>query len=227
VCAFPGVKVIRLGLRTALTAALLVGSTRTALAQTGPPVIRGDAGATIGWLSVRTPASLFYSDDTWQSSLFGTISTGWHWTDNLKSELDFGASTKMRTYRTDPIIVGGRPAYQTTRTTFSRRTLGIAQQYQFSHNAWFHPHVGAGAAITWEKAAAQGDPVFIYDIQGAGFAAPGTAQSGRRTVTVRPFVASGFKAYMTERTFFRSDIRVAFRGGIDEVLLRIGFGVDF
>jgi hypothetical protein len=32
---------------------------------------------------------------------------------------------------------------------------------------------------------------------------------------------------MTERTFFRSDIRMAVRGGPDEVLVRIGFGIDF
>ena len=40
-------------------------------------------------------------------------------------------------------------------------------------------------------------------------------------------MASGLKAYMTERTFFRSDVRMTFRGGPDEVLLRVGFGIDF
>ena len=44
---------------------------------------------------------------------------------------------------------------------------------------------------------------------------------------VRPFVATGFKAYMTQRAFFRSDVRVGVRDGVDEVLLRFGFGVDF
>jgi hypothetical protein len=43
----------------------------------------------------------------------------------------------------------------------------------------------------------------------------------------RPFAGFGFKSYMTPRSFFRSDVKLVFRDGIDEVLLRLGFGVDF
>ena len=32
---------------------------------------------------------------------------------------------------------------------------------------------------------------------------------------------------MTRRAFFTSDTRLMFRSGIDEVLFRFGFGVDF
>jgi hypothetical protein len=32
---------------------------------------------------------------------------------------------------------------------------------------------------------------------------------------------------MTQRAFFRSDLRLVFRNGVDEVLLRFGFGADF
>lgn len=210
----------------AVVTATLVTLGGTALAQ-NRRVIRGDAAATIGWLSVRTPRSLLYNDDAWQRSLFGTASLGWHWTDNLKTEADFGGSTAMRALRTDPVVVAGRQTYQTTRTTFSRRTLGLAQQYQFFHNAWFHPHAAVGAALTWEASAAESDRVFIFDTRGAEVAAAATADARRTTVTIRPFVGAGFKAYMTERGFLRSDVRVAFRGGLDEVLLRIGFGIDF
>jgi hypothetical protein len=220
------VRAFRGFVRVAVVAAVLTGIANPATAQTEPPVIRGDVAATIGWLSIRTPSSTQY-DDNWISSLFGTISGGWHWTDNIKTELDLGAGTKVSAYRTDPITIEGRPTYQTTRTTFSRRTLGIGQQYQFFHNVWFHPHLAAGATVTWERATARGNPIFFFDSRGALFAAPGTVEGPRTSVTVRPFVASGFKAYMTDRAFFRSDIRMTFRGGLDEVLLRIGFGVDF
>ena len=44
---------------------------------------------------------------------------------------------------------------------------------------------------------------------------------------VRPFAELGFKGYMTRWAFFTGDTRVMFRGGIDEVLFRVGFGVDF
>lgn len=189
-------------------------------------MIRGDVAATIGWLSVRTPSSPNY-DDNWHSSLFGAAAAGWHWTDNLKTELDVGGGTKVSAYRTDPIVIDGRPTYQTTRTTFSRRTLGISQQYQFFHNVWFHPHLAAGATFTWERATARGNPIYFYDARGAQFASPETVEGPRTSVRVRPFVASGFKAYMTDRTFFRSDLRLSFRGGPDDALVRVGFGVDF
>ena len=208
--------------------AAVLGVAPSVFAQEPPKTINGDVSATVGWLSANTPASAQYDGNDWASSLFGTASAGWHWTDNLKTEIEFGGSTNMTAYRTDPVTINGRPTYRTTRTTFSRRTLAIAQQYQFFHNVWFHPYLGAGATVTWERAISQGNPVYIYDpLGGAQFTAPGAVEGPRTGATLRPFVASGFKAYMTERTFFRSDIRMAFRGGPDEVLVRIGFGIDF
>jgi hypothetical protein len=212
----------------ALIAAIAGGWARPVLAQSEPRTIRGDIAATVGWLSVDTAAHSVYDNDNWVSSLFGTVEAGWHWTDHIKTEIDFGAGTKATTYRTDPVVIDGRPTYQTTRTTLSRRTLALAPQYQFFHNAWFHPHLGAGATITWEHAILRGDPIFLYDgVSGARPVAPGGFDEPRTSVTLRPFVATGFKAYMNERAFFRTDIRMTFGGRTDEVLLRVGFGVDF
>jgi hypothetical protein len=206
---------------------MLTGSAGQAGAQTDPPVVRGDVAASVGWLAVNTPSTT-YDDRNWVDGFFGAVSAGWHWTDNLKTELDLGASTKASAYRTDPVTINGRLAYQTTRTTSSRRTVGLAQQYQFFHNVWFHPHVAAGATVSWERAVSRGNPISIYDVaRGAQIGAPGTAERTRTNVRIRPFVASGFKAYMTDRVFFRSDIRVAFGGRTDDVLMRVGVGVDF
>jgi hypothetical protein len=211
-----------------LLAAVLAGIAGPAAAQTDPPVIRGDVAASVGWLTVKTQPSTVYDDTNWRDSFLGAVTAGWHWTDNLKIELDLAASTKVSAYRLDATTINGRPAYQTTRTTSSRRTVGLAQQYQFFHNVRFHPHVAAGAVVTWEQATGGGNPIFTYDdIRGAQYGTPGTAEATRTTVAVRPFVASGFKAYMTDRVFFRSDIRVAFRKGTDDVLMRVGIGVDF
>ena len=214
--------------RPVLLAAVLTGVAGPAAAQTDPPVIRGDIAASVGWLAVNTSPSTLYDDNDWVDSFLGAVSAGWHWTDNLKTELDLGASTKVSAYRTDSVTIDGRLTYQTTRTTSSRRTVGLAQQYQFFHNVWFHPHVAAGATVSWERAVARGNPIFFYDpARGAQLGAPGTPERTRTIVTVKPFVASGFKAYMTDRVFFRSDIRVAFRGGTDDLLMRVGIGVDF
>jgi hypothetical protein len=216
-------------IRIALLAALLAGSIDEASAQSEPQVTRGDVTATIGWLSADTHPSGPYNDNNRVNSFFGAASAGWHWTDNLKTEVDFGAGTKARMFSTEPITIDGRTTYVTTDSKFARRTLGISQQYQFFHNVWFHPHLAAGANVTWERRTDHIGPIYLYDdvARTSRVVTLEQNEQPRTSVTIRPFVAAGFKAYMTERTFFRNDFRLAFRGGPDETVLRIGFGVDF
>jgi hypothetical protein len=50
----------------------------------------------------------------------------------------------------------------------------------------------------------------------------------RTTTNVRPFAAAGFKAYVTERAFVRSDMRVSASSDRAEfVVWRAGVGFDF
>ena len=184
---------------------------------------------TVGWLSANTHPSGLYDNHDWVPSLFGAASAGWYWTDNLKTEVDVGAGTKARVFGGRQITIDGRTTYVSASSKFSRQTLGISQQYQFLHNGWFHPHLAAGANITWERRTDHIAPIYLYDpvSRTSRIAAPERTEGPRTSVTVRPFVAAGYKAYMTPRTFFRNDLRVAFRGGPDETVLRIGFGVDF
>jgi hypothetical protein len=216
-------------IRIALLAALLAGSIGEASAQTEPTVTRGDVTATIGWLSADTHPSGPYNDNDWVNSFFGAASAGWHWTDNLKTEVDFGAGTKARVFSTEQITIDRRITYVTTDSRLARRTIGISQQYQFFHNVWFHPHLAAGANVTWEHRTDHIAPIYLYDdvARTSRIVTLEHNEDPRTSVTIRPFVAAGFKAYMTERTFFRNDFRLAFRGGPDETVLRIGFGVDF
>ena len=194
-----------------------------------PPVIHGDAATTVGWLSSNIPSQEPYDHNNWLSSLFGAASLGWHWTDNLKSEIDVGVGTETRADRSEQVVIAGRIQYLPVRGRFSRRTVGVSQQYQFFHNVWFHPHLAAGANVTWERRTAEYGPIYFYDdITRSSRLIPSERdREEERTLTVRPFVAFGFKAYMTDRVFFRNDMRVAFRGGPDETLLRLGLGVDF
>ena len=50
-----------------------------------------------------------------------------------------------------------------------------------------------------------------------------------RVTTFRPFFGLGAKAYVSSRAFVRSDLRVAGTTGrgVDEVMVRVGFGIDF
>jgi len=199
-----------------------------AVGQTRSPLARADVAGVVAILGVENEAVAPYVDDDWHSSFFGGLAAGWYWTDNLKTELDFGAGTEARVYRATPIAIGASSTYVTTESTISQRTLGISQQYQFFRNVWFHPHLGAGVHVSWENIEDEVSPIVIYSPS----APPRQVQAGRREgprteTTVRPFIATGFKAYFNERGFFRTDIRFAFRNGLDEVLVRAGFGIDF
>lgn len=215
--------------RLALLAAVLAGSVGEASAQSEPRLTRGDLAGTIGWLAADTHPSRPYNDNNWADSFFGAASVGWHWTDNLKIEVDFGAGTNVRVFSTEPTRIDGRIAYVSTDSKFSRRTFGISQQYQFFHNAWFHPHLAAGANLSWERRTDRILPIYLYDdvARTSRIVTLEQDEHPRTSVAIRPFVAAGFKAYMTPRTFFRNDFRVAFRGGPDQTVLRIGFGFDF
>jgi hypothetical protein len=214
--------------RTALAAAFLAGAAAAAAAQTPPVLVRGDLAGSFGWLSAKTAIDPPGAGTDWHSSLFGAASGGWYWTDNFKTEIDAGAGTRATAYHYRAIIIDGRPGYLASETTFSRRTAGISQQYQFFRNAWFHPHIAAGANLTWERATEHFQPVVALDsVSSRRVLVPESTDGPHTVLTIRPFVATGFKAYMTRCVFFRSDLRVAFHAGVDEALLRFGFGVDF
>jgi hypothetical protein len=211
----------------ALAAALLAGS-RPASAQTPSPFPRGDANGSIGWLAVNESASGTRTGNGWHHSFFGAAGAGWYWTEHLKTELDAGAGTESSIYNGEQVVINGRTAFVSTESRASRRTLGISQQYQFFRNAWFHPHVAAGADITWERRTVRTGPIFIYDAPGPGRLIEPERTDGPLTdISVVPFVATGFKAYMTRRAFYRTDLRVGFNGAASNTVVRFGFGVDF
>ncbi|HVL68152.1 MAG TPA: hypothetical protein VM364_12895 [Vicinamibacterales bacterium] len=211
-----------------LLAGALAALPSGAAAQQGP-LVRADLSGMLGWQLARTESPGPYPNRQWHGDLFGGAAAGVYWTDHLKTELDFGAATEARAYRSYPIVIEGRQVYRSSILTFSRRTLGISQQYQFFRNAWFHPHVAAGANVTWERQVEHVHPLVLFDpLTRESHRLEDAARAGPRTeLTVRPFASGGFKAYFTRRAFFRADLRLAVRNGIDESLLRAGFGIDF
>lgn len=209
--------------------ALLIAATPRVAAQSAD-LPRADVSGSLGSQSVSTgESSLYGGGRRWSGGFHGSASAGWYWTEHLKTEIDFGARTKGRVFEPSAVTFNGVQTYYTTDRTFSRRTLGVAQQYQFFHNVWFHPYLGAGANLAWERSLRHASPAFAYDPQTrtTRMITPERTESAKTTLFAEPFVQSGFKAYMTPRTFFRSDLRVAFRSGIDDVIVRFGFGFDF
>jgi hypothetical protein len=190
------------------------------------PLMRGDIGGSVGWLNAHKPDLDTYDHWYHASALMGAAG-GWYWTEHLRTAIEAGFSSEAEIYSYRETLVGNQRIYTTSRHHFSTKRLTASQQYQFLHNAWAHPYVGAGVDVTWEREFREDDPAFRVDATGLRIVRePQTV--GPTTVTrARPFGEFGAKLYVSPRTFLRTDMRLVFRNGVDEVLLRFGAGVDF
>jgi hypothetical protein len=212
-----------------VAAVIIMLGARPAWAQDGPPrLLRGDVSGTLGWFNVNKSHIDTYDD--WRNrSLFGGLGMGWYWTNHLKTDVEVGATTKIRVYAPTSIDIGGPRTLVPSTYHFGTRRVRVSQYYQFRDNQWFHPFLGMGVDIVNERVERHDEPLYIYD--------PVTRQSrllrdrreySDRTET-RAFASAsaGFKAYLSPRGFFLMDLRTTFDSRAEEVLLRFGFGVDF
>ena len=206
---------------------LLLCTASAAAAQNRAPLARGDVAGTAGWLVIDTRELDTYSD--WHGQGLFTAGAGWYWTDHLKTDVEIGASTTTQTYVTVPIDFAGQRQFVSSLIRFNSTRVALIQRYQFGRNQWFHPSLGAGVDIVREHYSQRDEPIFVYD------------QIARQSVTIRAAIdragedrteahalaVGGFKAYFTRRTFFLGDMRFAFTSRPEDVLLRVGLGVDF
>lgn len=215
------------GLSIATAIGLVFAMAAPASAQaTSSPVSRADVAGTLGWFNAKqsVPDIGGYGNDWYSRSLYVGGSAGWYWNDHLKTEVQAGASTEGELVGTEIVSVNGRP--NTVYSTYRFRTVNLAvgQQYQFFRNAWVHPFIGGGVDFSWEFTEK-------YDELIQAFPAIGPVrvnQPERHEFHTRPFATFGLKAYITQRGFFRSDMKLAANSdGLDEVILRFGFGIDF
>jgi hypothetical protein len=194
---------------------------------------RGDAAAYFGWFGANK-SELDGYDDWYKRVWHGSLSAGYYWTENLKTELDFGGTTRGEIYEIRPIDPGTSVNVGPIDHEFWTRRLTLGQHYQFFHNALFHPALGGGVALTWETSERTFPPVFVRDPPSAGGQIPTIREvipertEGPDThLRTMAFAAGGFKAYFAPRAFFRSDLRVMFTDRVEDVTLRFGFGMDF
>jgi hypothetical protein len=201
-----------------------------AAAQEAParPLSRGDLHFVLGWQNLHTGGTAI-SNDWVNSILFGGAGAGWYWTDHLKTQVDFGGGTRAHQFRYNPEFSTSAQTPQYSELAIRQDSVAIAQHYQFFRNQWFHPHVGAGVDIARETTTETYQPIFAFDnvTRTTRQITPARTEGPDHRFVARPFVETGFKAYMSRRAFFTSDMRLMVRGGVDEVLFRLGFGIDF
>ena len=212
----------------AIAVAVWVLRAAVAVAQEPAPAAgpRGDVQFVLGGQSIRLPLAPPY--DGWQGGvLYGGGGGGWYWTGHLKAQVELAANTGVRRHHYGLVPVNGQNMETQSRVSVERRSLAVAQQYQFFRNRSFHPRVGAGIDIAREtRTGAYG--LTLRNIATGVYqqVTPRIDGPHRRTIA-RPFAEIGFKSYMAQRAFVTLDSRVLIRHGIDEVLLRLGLGVDF
>jgi hypothetical protein len=216
----------------AISATLLVSGTAAAQVEAPAAQPRADFHAVIGWQNLRQDrgSDTFDTFNNWSNGIFyGGAGAGWYWTDHAKTQVDVGAGTLGRHYRYRPLTINGVQTGSSSRVAVRQSSVAVSQQYQFFRNQWFHPRVGAGLDIARETRREEFQPVFAFDqvTRTSRQVSPARVEGPSHNTIVRPFGEVGFKGYMTRRAFFTGDVRLMFRGGIDEVLFRVGFGVDF
>ena len=193
----------------------------------GDRLMRGDVAGTIGWLSVNK--SEFQSYNRWRSEADFGASLGWYWTNHLKTTVDASGSTAATFYSSAPVLIGNQFHMVSSRRRFSTQRVSVLQHYQFRDNEWLHPHLGAGLDVVAESTSRVDDPIFFYDqiTRQSRTIRDGADHPETRTVRTRAMAVAGLKAYTTTRTFLLTDLRVSFGERVENVLWRVGFGVDF
>ena len=198
-----------------------------------PPVgPRADIHGVIGWQNLRQPTddAAFDRYDDWANGIFyGGAGAGYYWTQHLKTQVDYGSGTRGDHYRYRLVTFGGLQSSEVSEVSIRKQSLAISQQYQFFKNQWFHPHVAAGVDIGRETSTTRFQPVVVYDpvTRASRQISPARTEGPSHRTIVRSFGETGFKAYMTPRAFFTTDARFLFRSSLEEVVFRVGFGVDF
>lgn len=200
--------------------------------EVSPAAGRADFQAVLGWqnLHLERDSSFVGPDHNWAHAiLYGGAGAGWYWTEHLRTQLEIGGGTPARHYRYRLRTINGVQASEISRIRITRPSLAISQHYQFFRNEWFHPRVGVGVDLARETLTERYEPIWGFDpvARVSRELAPARIEGPERRMVVRPFVDTGFKAYMTRRAFFTGDMRLMVYRGVDQVLLRGGFGVDF
>ena len=215
-------------LRTGFLALALCSLAQSAaLAQPPIEIVTPDVSASLGWLNTNH-SELGPYDDWSNDGVHGAVAFGWSWTPHVRTEIEGSVSSRVRHFSSTPITVDRFSGYSAVENTFSTRRLTLAGQYQFRENAWFHPQLTGGVDFNWESRRTLHLETYVYDpaTRQSRAVRPAVRESDRTVRHTRPFVGAGFKAYMTPRAFFRSDVRVVAWDRVEDVLLRFGFGVD-
>jgi hypothetical protein len=225
--------------RCALAAAfLLVGVWTGPAAAQNPPVPpsrslvpaqfpRWDLSGSLGMLNIATAES-GNAWRGWDRKFEYRADLGRYWTTHLRTELAVGTSNRWEDYEVVPLPVAGVQAPIYAYTDIERRltTVAPAVTWQFRENSFMHPYVTGGVKVglLQEHRVRTPDP---YRFGGQALMVPPLDERAT-TVLARPFIAGGFKSYISRSAFVRTEGRVGLGPtGVRQVSMLAGVGFDF
>jgi hypothetical protein len=215
---------------TAAIAATIYLSTPAAFAQTRTSVTlqpgkgaRWDAALHVGWLGVNKGEIAPEWNRWYQVGAIGG-SVGYHATPHVKVELDIARGGEGRVYS---YLVG--PTFARSREDqFRTTTFNGTLSYQFLENTWFHPFVGVGVDAVRESARTRLSDYAIWPSPVPVVLPPPEFSPWEASAKARAMAVAGFKWYVSERAFIRSDLRTSFSNKRTESMVwRAGVGFDF
>jgi outer membrane protein with beta-barrel domain len=182
------------------------------------PVSRADVAVSTGWFAAdRSIAAACCS--SWSAGLFKGVSGGFYWTDHLKTEAAVAAPGVTEGYgsSSEP-LANGSFQYTSERHRYDGTKFSIAQIYQFGRNSTFHPFVVAGVDVDRER-----DAMERYVSTASTHLEDERIET---TIRGRAFAGAGFKAYFSERAFFKGEARFAGGRRGDQMTWTAGVGID-
>jgi hypothetical protein len=186
-----------------------------------------DVATHVGWFaSNKSEVAPDWND--WYDAASFDVSGGFYWTPHLKIEVDVARTTAGDVFVELP-PEPGVPFFRSREHRFTTTNVAAGVSYQFFDNAWFHPFIGGGAiAIDEQERATITQPAFIFRDALTPIPLPQPPPIDRSLTSIHPYGTAGFKLYLAERAFLRTDVRVvAGSGRAEATLWRTGFGFDF
>jgi hypothetical protein len=215
----------------ALVIAATLAGRSAAIAQTpspaAPQMPAWDADFSLGMIS---NSGRDEGDDHEHSSVHAEarVDFGHYWTQHLKTEVGLAFLNRWEnySYETVPIPSGRGGNYVFTNNSLRMVAVTPTFTYQFFENQFAHPYVSAAARVS------------LFDIHSSRYAQTVTQNGVTSTVPalerasskviVRPVVAAGFKSYLSEHAFVRTEGSTMFGpDGSPYLALRLGVGFDF
>ena len=160
--------------------------------------------------------------DHWYEAPLIQGSAGHYWTPHIKTELEIAASGQG--------TIGVEEDLRYREHMLRESTVGATAVYQFLDNQWVHPFVGAGLEVARERHVAESLPSSVERFPTT--ALPLTLRPvpaiDNVSYSVRPVVAGGFKFYVSQRAFVRTEVRTSFSADRPlAIQWRGGVGIDF